>query len=141
MPSEFTKAILDASILVQALVREKYTDVALKLVSTLKTICVPSLAAYEIGNALVILARKNFITKKDAIRKFEAVSSIPTLNIREVALNRAIDIAIELEISLYDASYLALALEADAPLVTADSELYEKGKTMTKVIHASEVTL
>lgn len=101
----------------------------------------PSLVAYEIGNALVILARKNFITKKDAIRKFKSISSIPTLNIKEIALERAVEIAIELETTLYDASYLALALEENVPLITADRELYEKGKTITKVIHASEITL
>ena len=141
MPNELTEAVLDASILIQTLVREKYTDIALKLVGMLRAIYVPSLILYEIGNTLVILTRKNLITKEDAIRKFESVSSIPTLNIREIVLSRAIDIAVELKITLYDASYLALALKADAPLVTADRELYEKGKTMVKVIHASEVTL
>ena len=141
MSSELFKAVLDTSILIQTLVREKYTDAALKLVGTLKTIYVPSLVPYEIGNTLVILARKTFITKKDAMRKFKSISAIPTLNIQEVALNRAIDIAIELEITLYDAAYLALALEVDSPLITADTELYEKGKTMAKVTHASEVTL
>lgn len=141
MSNQLPKAVLDASILIQALVSEKHTDIALKMVSTLRTIYVPSLTLYEIGNALVILARKNFITKEDAIRKFNSVSSIPTLNIKEITHSRAIDMAIELKITLYDASYLALALETDTPLVTADRELYEKGKTMTKVIHASEVTL
>jgi len=141
LSNELPKAVLDASTLIQTLVKEKYTDTALKLVSMLKAIYVPSLILYEIGNALVILTQKDFITKEDAIRKFKSVSSIPTLNIKEPTLSKAIDIAIELKISLYDASYMALALEADAPLITADRELYEKGKTMTKVIHASEVTL
>jgi len=68
------------------------------------------------GNALVIMVRKNIITKEDATRKFNSASSIPTLNIRDPALGEAIDIAIELEITLYDASYLALAREAGAPL-------------------------
>jgi predicted nucleic acid-binding protein len=140
LSNEFPKAVLDASILIQTLVREKYTDIALKLVSMLKAIYVPSLILYEIGNALVILTRKNFITKEDAIRKFNYINSIPTLNIKEIEFNKAIDIAIELDITLYDASYLDLAFEAEAPLVTADRELYEKGKTMAKVIHASEVT-
>ncbi|MBS7638750.1 type II toxin-antitoxin system VapC family toxin [Candidatus Bathyarchaeota archaeon] len=139
--SELNKAILDASMLIQTLVRERYTDTALKLVGMLKAICVPSLILYEIGNALVILTRKNLITKEDAVRKFKSFSSIPTLNIMEPTLGRAIEIAIELKITLYDASYLALALEADAPLITADRELYDKGKKMAKVIHASEVIL
>ena len=141
MSNELPRAVLDASILIQTLVREKYTELALKLIGMLKAIYVPSLILYEVGNALVILTRKRFITKEDAIRKFEFFSSIPTIDIREITLSRAIEIAIELKITLYDASYLALALEADAPFVTADKELYEKGKTIAKVIHASEVTL
>jgi len=141
LSNEPPKAVLDTSILIQTLVREKYTDTALKLLSTLKAIYVPSLILYEIGNALVILTRKNLIIKEDAIRKFKSVSSIPTLNIKEITLSKAIDIAIELQITLYDATYLTLALEEDAPLITADRDLYEKGKTIAKVIHASEVTL
>jgi len=141
LSNELPKAVLDASILIQTLVREKHTDTALKLLSTLKAIYVPSLILYEIGNALVILTHKNLITKEDAIRKFKSVSSIPTLNIKKITLSKAIDIAIELQITLYDATYLTLALEEDAPLITADRDLYEKGKTMAKVIHASEVTL
>jgi len=141
LSNEPPKAVLDASILIQTLVREKHTDTALKLLSTLKAIHVPSLILYEIGNALVILTRKNLITKEDAIRKFKSFSSIPTLNIKEITLSKAIDIAIELQITLYDATYLTLALEEDAPLITADRDLYEKGKTMAKVIHASEVRL
>ena len=141
MSNEPPKAVLDASILIQTIVREKYTDTTLKLVSMLKAIYVPSLILYEIGNALVILTHKNLITKEDAIRKFKSVSSIPTLNIKEITLSKAIDIAIELKITLYDATYLTLTLEEDAPLITADRDLYEKGKTIAKVIHASEVTL
>lgn len=141
MLEEFTEAVLDASIMIQTLVREKYTDIALKLVSILKTIYLPSLTFYEIGNTLVILTHKNLITKEDAKRKFNYISSIPTLNIREAPIIQAIDIAIDLKITLYDASYLALALEVDAPLITADNELYEKGKTIAKVIRASDRSL
>lgn len=140
MPIDLSEAVLDASVLIQTIVREKYTDTALKLVGMLKEIYMPPLVFYEIGNALVMLAHKNFITKEDAVRKFKSVKSIPTISIREVTLTRAIDMAIELKITLYDASYLALALEVEAPLITADRKLYEKGKKVAKVIHASEAT-
>lgn len=135
------EAVLDASILVQTIVRERYTDIALKLVGGLKAIHVPTLALYEVGNALVILTHKNLITKEDAVRKFNSVSSIPTLNKQEATLSKAMEVAIELKVTLYDASYLVLSLEAEAPLITADRELYEKGRAMAKVIHASKVTL
>ena len=135
------EAVLDASILVQTVVREKYTDTSLKLVGALKVIHVPSLILYEIGNALVMLTHKKFIRKEDAIRKFNFLNSIPTLAMEEVPFSKAIDIAVKLKITLYDASYLALALEVNAPLITADRELYERGKTTAKVIHASEIVL
>jgi len=140
LSNEFHEAVLDASILIQTLIREKYTDTTLRLLGMLNTVYVPSLILYEIGNALVMMVRKNIITKEDAARKFKSASSIPTLRIMDPALSEAIDIAIELEITLYDASYLALAHQAGAPLVTADKELCERGKKATKVIHASEVT-
>lgn len=141
MSNEPSKAVLDASILIQTLIQEEYTDTALKLVGTLKAIYAPSLILYEIGNALVILTRKELITKEDAIRKFKFLSAIPTLNIQDIELTKAMDIAMKLKTTLYDASYLALALETDIPLITADEQLYKKGKTIAKVIHASQVTL
>lgn len=141
MSNELLKAVLDASILIQTIVKERYTDVALKLVSVLKAIYAPRLILYEMGNALVVLTFQNLITKEDAIRKLNLVSSIPTLNLTEIALSKAMDIAVELRITLYDAAYLALSLEEEVPLITADEELYEKGKKVTRVIHASEVKL
>lgn len=141
MSSELVEAVLDASVLIQTVIKEKDTEIALKLVSMLKTIYAPPLILYEAGNALVILTRKNFITKEDALRKFKSLSSIPTLHIREIAHGRAMDIATELKTTHYDAAYLTLALEAEVPLITADNELYRKGRRATRVIQASDLTL
>jgi len=141
LPEETPEAVLDASILVQAVVRERYTKNALKLIGTLKTIYAPSLILYEIANALVILVRRNFLAKEDAVRKFNHLIRIPTLNIREPNLSKAIDIAVELKLTLYDASYLALALETRIPLITADKILCDRGRRIAKVIHVSETEL
>ncbi|MEM2989076.1 MAG: type II toxin-antitoxin system VapC family toxin [Candidatus Bathyarchaeia archaeon] len=140
MSNELAEAVLDASILIQALVRERHTDAALRLLRALKAIYAPSLALYEAANALVILARRGFMGKEDAIRRLERLRALPTLSLREVAYGRAIELAIELGITLYDASYLALAIQTGAPLITADWELYERGRSAAKVIHASEVS-
>lgn len=141
LPIESSKAVLDASILIQTIIREKYTEIALKLVSILEEIYAPPPILYEIGNVLAILTRRKLINEGDAVRKFNYVKSIPTLNVNEIKFDRAIDMAIELRLTLYDASYLNLALEVEAPLITADRKLYEKGKAVTNVIHASQVML
>jgi len=135
--NEPLKAVLDSSIVIQTVVKEKYTDIIIKLVSMLKEIYVQSLILYEIVNALVILTLKNFIAKEDAKRNFNYIKSIPTLNIEEIEFKKAIEMVIKLDITLYDDSYLAL--EVEAPLITADMELYEKGKNISKVIRASKV--
>ena len=135
--NKYPRAVLDASILTQTVVKEKYTELALKLVGKLKRIYVPSLALYEIGNALVMLTHRGFITKEGAIRKFKSLMSIPTLDLKEPKLYRAVEIAIGLKTTLYDASYLALAIEIGVPLITADRELYEKGRDIAETVHAS----
>ena len=132
--------MLDASILAQTVVKEEYTELALRLIGRLESIYAPPLILYEIGNALVTLVRRGFITKGDALRKFKSLTAIPTLNIKEPTLDKAIEIAVELQITLYDASYLALALEIGVPFITADRELYEKGREVAETIHASEMT-
>ena len=133
-------AVLDASILAQTVVKEEYTELALRLIGRLESIYAPPLILYEIGNALVTLVRRGFITKEDVLRKFKSLTAIPTLNIKEPTLDKAIEIAVELQITLYDASYLALALEIGVPFITADRELYEKGREVAETIHASEMT-
>ncbi len=76
----------------------------------------------------------------DAKRKFKYFISLPSLKIKEVSFSKAIDIAIKLKITLYDASYLVLAMETGTPLITIDEDLHKKGGSVAKVIHASEVT-
>ena len=68
------------------------------------------------------------------------ILSIIVLFVLIISLVKAIEIAVELQITLYDASYLALALEIGVPFITADRELYEKGREVAETIHASEMT-
>ena len=133
-----SEAVLDASVLVQAVVREEYTEVALRLIGVLKTIYAPSLVLYEIANTLVMLVRRRLLAEEDAMRKFNHIIRIPTFNIKDPELSRAMDIAMELELTVYDASYLALALETETPLITADNTLCDKGRRIAKVVHVSE---
>lgn len=141
MTLTFSDAVLDASLLVQAVIREKHTDAALRLLETLKKIYAPPLIFYEVGNTLVSLARRNLISKEDALRKLSFTRRIPTLTVKETPLEKALEMAVELNLTLYDASYLALAAETEAPLITADDELCEKGVKTMNVIHVSEMRL
>lgn len=64
MPAAFPDAVLDDSLLVQAVMREKRMEAALKLLETLRKIYAPPLIFYEAGNTLVALARRASSRKK-----------------------------------------------------------------------------
>lgn len=139
--SSFNEAVVDSSILVQAVIREEYSEAAISIVNQLKAIYAPQLLLYEVGSALTMLARKGLITEKEALEKFEAIHLIPTLNIQEPTLKEAVNLAVKLKLSFYDATYLTLAIETGLPLITADKELREKGASVSRVIHASDLKL
>ncbi len=76
-----SRAILDASLLVQAVVKEEFTDMVLKLLQRLEEVIVPPLALYEAGNALVILSRRGLIGREEAVEKYKLIASMPTLKV------------------------------------------------------------
>jgi predicted nucleic acid-binding protein len=63
------RAVLDASVLVQCVVREAHTEKAVEIISMLEDIYVPPLLFYKVGNVLVTLARRNMFEKVDAVGK------------------------------------------------------------------------
>lgn len=126
---EKEKIVVDASIVVKWFLREKHYENALKLrddyVRGVFTIAVPSLMKYEVLNAL----------------KYSKVYSLEELTSIGIALNKygfkvydlqgelkteVITLAIKNQITIYDASYVALARVLTTVLYTADEELVRK---------------
>jgi len=97
----------------------------------------PDLFIYELSNALKY--NPNF--DKEDVR--EAVQSILDMDMEIITptsdiINRSISMAFERDITIYDASYVALAEELEIPLITADENLYEKVKDLENVIFIKE---
>lgn len=133
------EAVLDASILVQTAITETYSKICWQVVDKLRAIYVPPLLFYELGNALLVSYWEGSLTKEDVVRKFKIVCEIPELEAKAPSLSRALELALELRLTVYDASYLALSLELGKPLITADWELYEKGRGVAEVLHISKL--
>jgi predicted nucleic acid-binding protein len=121
-----------------AVVGENYSEKPLKLLKMFKEITVPSISFYKVVNALVMLARRGFISRDEEALKFNYIDSIPTLLVYEVSSVKAVELAMLLNITLYDPSYLRLAIEAKTALITADKDLYEAGRRAAEVIHIPE---
>ena len=121
--------IVDSSVIVKWYVMEERTEQALKLrddyIEGKLTLSAPSLMLYEVLNA-VKQAKKDI-----SIKTLEAVAESLTLygiRVHELLGELArltVKTAIENEVSVYDAAYIALAKLSDTTLYTADEKLKE----------------
>ena len=123
--------VVDASVLVKLFVPEDGSEAAVALLrsetgqATLRL--VPDLVYLECANVLWKMVKRGMLTGDLARESLSDLVELP-LQVRpslDVA-ESAFDLADELNITAYDAAYLALALSMDAPLVTADAALVRK---------------
>jgi len=113
--------VVDASVAAKWFFPEEHSQAAKRLFSRRCQLIAPDLLAAEFGNLTWKRVRRRELTPDDAsslILDFfrlplSLISSGPLLPI-------ALDMAIDTGCSVYDCLYLALALNQDAVLVTAD---------------------
>ena len=99
---------------------------------------VPALLLYEVGNILLLKSGLKPAALDEAIESLEALpfSIAPPAT---PLLRRAARLGRELDLTFYDASFLALAVELDCPFVTADRRLFERTRTYPRVRHLSRI--
>ena len=120
--------VVDASVIVASLLPdEPFHEAALLLVDQFGTGKVDLLSVdllrFEIANALWKAAGRGRINRSfslEAIRQFEDFG----MSYRDVSLALTLKLANEYARTAYDAAYLALAMQEEVPLVTADKRLY-----------------
>ena len=87
---------------------------------------VPALWHLEIGNALLMGERRKRCTAADILKWLSFLSTLP-ITVDDETISRAwndvMDLAREHNLSVYDASYLELALRRSLPLATLDIPL------------------
>jgi len=129
--------VVDASIVVKWFLEEKFSDKALELrndyVGGVITITVPSLLEYEVLNALKY---SNVYTMKELKEIGKALNKygFETYELEGKLKELTVEIALEKKITVYDASYVALAKQLNTTLYTADKELIEKFPEIAKHI-------
>jgi predicted nucleic acid-binding protein len=90
----------------------------------------PELLHYEVANVLVRGARLDASLGRDAYDRFVGLD-VETYALGRPEYGLAIVLAVRHGVTVYDASYAALAKELDCPLVTADRRL---GKALGAVV-------
>lgn len=118
--------VIDASIAVKWVVEEEGTPQALALRERTKLIA-PELLVAECANILWKKVARDELSREEALlaaRLLQGaeVELLPMRSLFEIATS----LAIELDHPAYDCIYLALAVESDCQLVTADERLLRK---------------
>jgi predicted nucleic acid-binding protein len=126
--------IVDASVAAKWVLNEPDSDAALKILESDRgKLAAPAIARIEVANAIVRRLREGGITQPEAEAAWLAWDQmlrdeVIALSPNEGLLNDAVRIAIEIRHAVPDCLYLALAIELDATVITADEPLYKRGR-------------
>jgi predicted nucleic acid-binding protein len=116
-------AVLDTSVAVAWYLPETFADAArqwqARLLAGRVRLFVPSLHYWELGNVLRTYIRRGEIDESIGREIWELHRDAP-LEVQEPRRDRVLDVALEYQATVYDAVYITLALEIDAPLLTAE---------------------
>lgn len=124
--------VVDASVGIKLFVNEELSEEATALFDGLTQeppvhLYVPDLFYPECANILWKYVRRYNYPAGDAR---DALQTLGDLSLRPIAsslfLNDALNLALDREVSAYDACYVALADNLEIPLVTADNRLVRK---------------
>jgi len=122
--------IVDASVAVKWFIPEDYSDIALRILERFKNLEVvlyaPDSIKLEFANAIRKYYIRKIITRDLMNWILEEMKKIPINYVRidwRLA-TEALKIAVENNITVYDAYYIALSQERNIQVVTADEKLY-----------------
>lgn len=118
--------VLDASMALRFVLDDEFDDAAERILTAVATdgAIVPSLWEYEVFNGLRSAERRGRLTEAGVTHALRGLAGLPIDHItRRPEGSQLIAIARRYEISVYDASYLWLAMEANLPLASGDASL------------------
>jgi len=137
--------VVDASVIAKwVLPGEPYQEKAVKLKEDctlgLVGLCAPSFTVQEVANALWRALKLGRILKEDAEEALRALGDmkIELHGLSWAEVPESVTIALDLDLTVYDASYLHLSDKLRAPLITADETLYERARGCFKILHIKD---
>lgn len=123
-----TGYVVDASVVVKWLVSESHSEEASGLLKGEATLVAPELVFAEAANAIWAMRRRGDIDVEDMTDAVHALQAAPIAT--PVSMSRlspaAARLAVDLDHPVYDCFYLALAIQTQYPVVTADARFHDK---------------
>ena len=140
-----TGFVVDASVMVKWLVKEDHSENAAGLLDIGSTLVAPALVFAEAADALWAMRRRGDITTSDLADAVDALQSVPVslpVPMPQLAAAAA-RLAVDLDHPVHDCFYLALAVQTQYPVVTADVRFHDKVRShpylsdrIVHVVHA-----
>ena len=120
--------VVDASVVVKWLVDEDHSEEAAGLLNGGSTFVAPALVFAEAANALWAMRRRGDVAADDMADAVETLRAAPiSLPVSMAQLTAAAArLAEDLDHPVYDCFYLALAVQTQYPVVTADARFHDK---------------
>ena len=132
--------IVDANIIVHALINSPYSDKARQIFEADISIAAPDILAGEVANVLGKLTRTKLITKDQAELFFDTLHNMP-LNILDsnLIIGKAFSLSLDYAHGYFDCIYLEVARMHSLPLLTLDEKLIKKfSKRGPTLIHLND---
>lgn len=107
-----------------------YTDTILDKLNKAKAV-VPAIWPLEVANVLLMCQRKKRISAVQSSNFIDALSVLPIFvdpSTSSRAMHTIFMLANQVNLTIYDAAYLELALRENIPLATLDKEMIEAAK-------------
>ena len=137
--------IVDASVAVKWLVAETHSAQAASLLDSGATLLAPDLLFAEATSALAAKHRRGELGREEFAEVVDLLRVAPVgtpLSMRRLAAAAA-RLSSDLEHSVYDCFYLALAIHEDYPVVTADTRFHRKVRShpylRDRVVHIADI--
>jgi predicted nucleic acid-binding protein len=118
--------VVDTCIVTHLFNQTEMTHVAQELLGKNPYWCIPTLWREEYANVLVKLLKKSKVTANQVVELFESTCAHMKDFEYRIETVEALRSAIEYQISVYDAHFVALAKQLDICFVTEDREVVKK---------------
>ena len=128
-----TSMVLDCSSVLAWFFEDERDADALRLMDALAAARahVPSLWPYEIANAMLVAERRGRLKADSIADGMEAMEALDIVVEPGKTIERElVELARQNSLSVYDASYLALAMQLKIPLATRDKSLKRAAKAV-----------
>jgi len=121
-----SRYVVDASVALKWFIPEAHSPEAAALLDPAHSLHSPDLLFAEVGNTLWKKTRRRELSPAEARLVLRGLASVPLdITPARALIGGALDLALHVGCTAYDAMYLALAVHHDCRLVMADHRLRE----------------